>query len=242
MASATARPDGDTSPAREQGAGRQAGGKHRRGSGPMPAEPQRRCLASGLVLPKAQLLRFVVGPDGTLVPDLAERLPGRGLWLQARQDMMAKACAKNLFAKAAKRQVRVPDGLARQVESLALRRCLDLLGLARRAGAVAAGFEKVKAALRAGEVGLLIQAADAAEDGRHKIQALAHAVDPQMAVLQFCGAAELGAAVGREAAVHVGVAPGRFAEGLLGEVQRLAGLRGVAMQTNEVGRPTEGER
>jgi hypothetical protein len=96
--------------------------------------------------------------------------------------------------------------------------------------------------LRAGEVGLLIQAADAAEDGRHKIQALARAVGPQMAVLQFCGAAELGAAVGREAAVHVGVAPGRFAEGLLREVQRLAGLRGAAMQTNEVGRPTEGER
>src|SRR3546814_9958370 len=85
--------------------------------------------------------------------------------------MMVKACARNLFAKAAKRQVRVPEDLAEQVEALALRRCLDLLGLARRAGAVVAGFEKVKAALRAGEVGLLVQAADAADDGRQKIQA-----------------------------------------------------------------------
>jgi predicted RNA-binding protein YlxR (DUF448 family)/ribosomal protein L30E len=215
------------------------GGKPRRGA---VAEPERRCLASGQVLPKAQLLRFVVGPEGTVVPDLAERLPGRGLWLQARQDMMAKACAKNLFAKAAKRQVRVPDDLAQQVEALALRRCLDLLGLARRAGAVVAGFEKVKAALRAGEVGLLIQAADAAEDGRHKIRALARAVAPKTPVVQFCGAAELGAAVGREAAVHVGIAPGRFAEGLAREIQRLADLRGVAEQGNEVGHPTEGER
>jgi uncharacterized protein len=229
MARSKARPDG----AEGRGSGR--------------AEPERRCLASGEVLPKEQLLRFVIGPDGTVVPDLAERLPGRGLWLQARQDMMAKACARNLFAKAAKSQVRVPDDLARQVEFLALRRCLDLLGLARRAGAVVAGFEKVKAALRAGEVGLLVQADDAAEDGRHKIQALAramgaHAVGPEVPVLQFCGAAELGAAVGREAAVHVGIAPGRFAEGLLREVRRLAGLRGAAMQEIRVGRPTEGER
>jgi hypothetical protein len=107
---------------------------------------------------------------------------------------------------------------------------------------VVAGFEKVKAALRAGEIGLLVQAADAADDGRQKIQALARAVGPEVPLLQFCGAAELGAAVGREAAVHVGIAPGRFAEGLLREAQRLAGLRGVAMQANEVGRPTEGER
>jgi predicted RNA-binding protein YlxR (DUF448 family)/ribosomal protein L30E len=213
-----------------------------RGAAGKAAEPQRRCLASGSVLPKEQLLRFVVDPDGTVVPDLAERLPGRGLWLQASRDMMAKACARNLFAKAAKRQVRVPEDLAVQVERLALRRCLDLLGLARRAGAVVAGFEKVKAALRAGEVGLLVQASDAADDGRQKIQALARALGPAVPLLQFCSAAELGAAVGREAAVHVAVAPGRFAEGLLREVRRLAGLRGVVVQGNAVGRPTEGER
>lgn len=219
-----------------------AGTKHRRGAGRAKDASQRRCLASGVILPKEQLLRFVVGPDAVVVPDLAERLPGRGLWLQARRDMMDKACARNLFAKAAKRQVRVPADLPQQVEGLALRRCLDLLGLARRAGAVAAGFEKVKAALRAGEVGLLLQADDAAEDGRDKIRALARAVGSEVTALQFCGAADLGAAVGREAAVHVGVAPGRFAESLKREIQRLAGLRGAADQGNAVGRPTEGER
>lgn len=201
------------------------------------AEPQRRCLASGAVLPKERLLRFVVGPDGTVVPDLAGRLPGRGLWLQASRDMMAKACARNLFAKAAKRQVRVPEDLPAQVERMALRRCLDLLGLARRAGAVAAGFEKVKAALRAGEVGLLVQASDAAADGQQKIRALARGLDRRVPLLQFCSAAELGAAVGREAAVHIAVAPGRFAEDLVREAQRLAGVRGEAMQGNEVGPP-----
>jgi predicted RNA-binding protein YlxR (DUF448 family)/ribosomal protein L30E len=234
---ATAQHGHDAKPARKSGAA-----KHRRGTGQGPAAPERRCLASGRVLPKAELLRFVVGPEGVLVPDLAERLPGRGLWLQARRDMMDKACTRNLFAKAAKRQVRLPEDLPRQVEDLLLKRCLELLGLARRAGAVSAGFEKVRSALRAGEVGLLVQADDAAADGRDKVRALARAVGPKVPLLAFCGAAELGAAVGREAAVHVAVAPGRFAESLTREIQRLAALRGVADRGTGVGRPTEGER
>ncbi|MEQ8357363.1 MAG: RNA-binding protein [Kiloniellaceae bacterium] len=225
-----------------KGPAKQRASRHRRGAGRGTTVPERRCLASGQVMPKSQLLRFVVDPDGVVVPDLNERLPGRGLWLQPRRDMMDKACARNLFAKAAKRQVRVPEDISQQVEQLALRRCLDLLGLARRAGAVAVGFEKVKSALRAGEVGVLLQAADAAEDGRHKIQALARAVGPRVPQEQLCGAGDLGAAVGREAAVHVAIAPGRFAESLKREVLRLAGLRGAADHGNGVGRPTEGER
>lgn len=202
----------------------------------------RRCLASGQVLPKAELLRFVVGPEGQVVPDFAERLPGRGLWLLARHDMMVKACQKNLFARAAKAQVRLPSDLVDQVEQLALRRCLDQLGLARRAGAVVVGFEKVKAALKADRLGLLLQADDAALDGREKLQALARAVGGETTLLQFCDGATLGTALGRDSAVHVGVARGRFATGLKRDVERLAGLRGVEDQGNGVGRPTEGER
>jgi predicted RNA-binding protein YlxR (DUF448 family)/ribosomal protein L30E len=224
---------------RPDSAGRQAQGARRTDGR---AAPERRCLASGEVLPKAQLLRFVIDPEGVVVPDFAGQLPGRGLWLQPRHDMIAKACARNLFAKAAKRQVRVPEDLPQRIEALAQKRCLDLLGLARRAGAVAVGFEKVKSALRAGEIGVLLQAADAADDGRQKIQALARAVGPSVPQVQLCGAAELGAAVGREAAVHVGVKSGRFAEGLKREVLRLAAVRGVVDQENGILRPTEGER
>jgi len=199
-------------------------------------------LASGRVLPKDSLLRFVVGPDGQLVPDFAERLPGRGLWLLARRDMMEKACKKNLFARAAKKQVRLPSDLAEQVERLALRRCLEQLGLARRAGAVVIGFEKVKAALKTDRIGLLLQASDGAADGREKLCGLARAVGRETALLQFCDSADLGAALGREAAVHVGVARGRFAAGLQRDIGRLVGLRGVEDHANEVGRPTQGER
>ena len=217
-------------------------GADQRAAGRSAGKPQRRCLASGQVLPKQALLRFVVGPDGQVVPDLAERLPGRGLWLLARRDMMAKACKKNLFARAAKRQVRIPSDLAEQVERLAFRRCLEQLGLARRAGAVEIGFEKVKAALKADRIGLLLQAADAAADGRDKLRAVARAVGGETALLQFCDAAELGAALGRDAAVHVGILRGRFAAGLQRDIARLAGLRGAENEENAVARPTEGER
>ncbi len=210
--------------------------------GAAPQTPQRRCLASGRVLPKEMLLRFVVGPEGQVVPDFAERLPGRGLWLLARRDMMEKACKKNLFARAAKAQVRLPSDLVEQVEQLALRRCLDQLGLARRAGAVVAGFEKVKAGLKADRIGLLLQADDAAPDGRDKLRAVAKAVGRETELLQFCSGAVLGTALGRDAVVHVGVQRGRFAAGLKQDIERLAGLRGVEDQGNGAGRPTEGER
>ena len=108
------------------------------------ASPQRRCIASGEVRDRARLLRFVIGPDGTVVPDIDERLPGRGLWLTPRRDIVATAAAKGLFAKAARRRVVLPSDLAGEVEQLLRARCLALLGLARRAGqlqfVVGAGF------------------------------------------------------------------------------------------------------
>src|ERR1700747_3489842 len=106
--------------------------------------PLRRCLASREVRPKAELLRFVVGPDDRLLPDPAERLPGRGLWLTPRRDIVASAAARGLFAKAAGRRVVVPAGLADEVERLLRQRCVGLFGLARRAGQLRSGFEKAR--------------------------------------------------------------------------------------------------
>ena len=108
------------------------GGKNRTG-GPYPL---RKCIATGALRPKDEMLRFVVGPDGSLVPDLDGCLPGRGLWLSAERDMVNTACAKGLFARAARRKVGLPENLADRLDSLMVRRCLDLIGLARRAGEV----------------------------------------------------------------------------------------------------------
>lgn len=192
--------------------------------------PQRRCIASGEVRPKEELLRFVVGPGGTLVPDPAARLPGRGLWLSPRRDVIEKACARNLFAKAARAAVRLPDDLLGQTERALRRRCLDLMGLARRAGQAVAGYEKVRDRLSAGKAALLFQASDAAEDGRRKVAALAKATNPDVPIVALFTAEELGQALGRAGTVHLLLLPGGLADRLKAEVGRLratvAGPRG----------------
>lgn len=188
--------------------------------GPQTTGPLRRCIVSGRHLPKEAMLRFVIGPEGGVVPDVNGRLPGRGFWLSAERDMIHTALEKNLFAKAARKRVSVSAGLADQAEGLLVRRCLDLIGMARRAGQVVAGFEKVKAMLRAGEAGVLLSAGDGAADGRSKLQALARGV----AVISLFSSAELAAALGRDHVVHVAVASGRLADVLLSEAARLQGL------------------
>ncbi|HYM03313.1 MAG TPA: RNA-binding protein [Stellaceae bacterium] len=183
--------------------------------------PLRRCFVSGEVRPKSELLRLVVAPDGRVVPDVAGRLPGRGLWLSARRDIVAAAVAKRLFARAARQPVTVEDGLADRVEALLAQRCRDDIGLARRAGRAVMGFTKVHAALAAGKVGVLLAAGDGAADGRGKLRALA----PKLPLVDRLTSAELGAAFGREHVVHAAVAPGRLARALLADAERLAGFR-----------------
>ncbi|RAU21919.1 hypothetical protein CU669_11520 [Paramagnetospirillum kuznetsovii] len=183
--------------------------------------PERRCVATGLVKPKAELLRFVVAPDGMLVPDMGHALPGRGIWLSPRRDVVNTAVAKRLFAKAARRQVSVPEDLAERVGELLARRCLDALGLARRAGQAVMGFEKVCAEVRAGRAGLVLAARDASRDGRDKVRALGAG----LAVIELFDGAELGAVFGRETAVHVCMSPGKLALRLQGEAAMLAGFR-----------------
>ena len=97
--------------------------------------PERRCVVTGEVLPREAMVRFVVRPPeqgekGELIPDLEGRLPGRGLWITARRDIVARAIAKNAFARAAQAPVAVPGDLADRLESLLVRRCIDHLGLA----------------------------------------------------------------------------------------------------------------
>jgi predicted RNA-binding protein YlxR (DUF448 family)/ribosomal protein L7Ae-like RNA K-turn-binding protein len=183
--------------------------------------PLRRCLVTRRTLPKARLIRFVVDPAGNLVPDLDGKLPGRGMWLQARRDVVETACAKGSFARAAERPVTVPAGLAERVAGLLARRCLDLLGLARRAGGIAAGFEQAREWLRAGRAAALVEATDAAEGGRGKMAGAAREVP----LVELFTAAELGAALGRDNAVHVALARGRLARRFVADALRLAGFR-----------------
>ncbi|MSO75444.1 MAG: RNA-binding protein [Alphaproteobacteria bacterium] len=185
-------------------------------------DPERRCIASGAVGDRDALIRFVVGPGATLVPDLAERLPGRGLWVKADQAMLRRAVERHLFARAAKASIRVPDDLLTRVEKGLADSCLGLMGMARRAGQAVAGFERVRAAKARGQVALLIEASDGAPVARRGIAGGRSAI----AAIDLFTAAELGAVFGMSHAVHVGVAPGRLAKRLAAEAGRLWGVRG----------------
>lgn len=189
---------------------------------PAGSESQRRCLATGEVRPKSELLRFVVGPEDRLVFDLSGRLPGRGLWVSPDRTALKRAIDKKLFARAARQSVVVPDDLARQVETAMRARCLDLVGLARRAGQVVNGFEKVKEQLAKGQAALLIQARDAAPDGRDKLRALGRAVRADLPVIEIFDSTELAAILGRDIVVHLTVAPGGLADRILLDSNRLA--------------------
>jgi uncharacterized protein len=174
-----------------------------------------------VVRPKAELLRFVVAPDGVVVPDIACRLPGRGLWLTARRDIVAAAVGRRLFGRAARASVTVPGDLAERVDVLLRQRCCDLVGLARRAGKAVAGFEKVRAALRKGEAAVLVAAADGGESGRDKVRGLGF----DLPLVDGLSAAELGVAFGRDHVVHAVLAPGRIARDLVAAAARLDGYR-----------------
>lgn len=198
-------------------------------------EPVRRCLASGERLPTERLIRFVVGPDGIVVPDLAAKLPGRGMWLSADARSIMTALDRKLFARAARAAVQAPTDLADRVTMLLVRRCIETVSLARRAGEAVCGFEKTRAELTAGRAAVLIQARDGAADGRGKLAAAARAgTGPGVPIVSLLEAAEIGEAFGRETAVHAALAPGGLSRRFQAEAQRLAGFRTT---TAEMGRP-----
>lgn len=183
----------------------------------------RRCVVSGEVMPREAMIRFVVGPDGAIVPDILGKLPGRGLWVRADRETLAAAAARGRFAKAARQAVSATPDLPDRVEALLTKRCVDLIALARRAGEAVAGYEKVRAWLREGRAAMLVEAADGADDGRSKLTALA----PGVPIVGCLYAAELGRAFGRERTVHVALAVGGLMERLRMEATRLGGFRPV---------------
>ena len=188
------------------------------------AARERRDIVSGQVMDEAALVRFVAGPDGAVVPDLARKLPGRGMWVAADRASVAAAAKKGLFARSAKAKLSASPDLPDQVEALLRRRVLDGLGLAKRAGDLISGFEKVAAALGAGKAAWLIEAADGAADGRRKISNVARKSPNPPQVLGLFTAEELGLALGGENVIHTAFLAGRGAGRWTEDVRKLAGF------------------
>lgn len=216
-------------PARESRTAPGAGARPRHGRGGE-GEALRRCLVTGESRDRGTLLRFVVGPDRHIVPDIDGRLPGRGLWLTASRDIVKTAVTKRLFTRAAKQDVVVEDGLDARVEALLVRRSIECLGLARRAGQAVAGFTQVEKAVRDGGAAVLVEASDGAADGRGKLTRLA----PGLPVMDRLSAAELGHAFARGHVVHAALLKGRLAESFVAEQARLAGFRGGVKDDTKV--------
>lgn len=184
-------------------------------------EPERRCIVTGEVQPKRGLIRFVAAPDGGVVPDLAEKLPGRGIWVAADRAAIDKAAAKGLFSRAARAPVKAPEGLSDLVEAALARRVVELVSLARKSGIAVAGFEKVKGWLAEGRAKVLLQASDGSDRGKGKLW-----TPPGGRWFGCLTASELGLSFGRDHVIHGALAAGGLTDKVILEAGRLTGLRG----------------
>lgn len=243
------------------------------------AGPLRRCVVTRERLPKERMIRFVLGPDRVVVPDLTARLPGRGMWLSARRDVLETARAQGSLARAfakyaskgvakdaatdaatgsatigAKPSAKIARGsvtltadLSDLIEAMLVRRVVELLGLARRAGQAVCGFQKAREWVTTNRAGLVLQASDGSVDERARFLSGVMTRDLHVTDdLDLTGhgdagpenkmpngvvpvgspltAASLGAVFGRDHVVHVVIAPGRLAEALTNEIARLSGV------------------
>ncbi|MDO8422001.1 MAG: RNA-binding protein [Parvibaculum sp.] len=193
----------------------------------MPAgKEERRCIVSGEVGPREALIRFVIGPEDAVVPDLGERLPGRGMWVTSTREAVETAIRKGLFAKSAKASAVAAPSLADDLEALLAKRAASALGLARKAGALVTGYEKVLAEIAAGRLVLLIEARDGSEDGMRKLagalksrySALNRAEPP---ILKPLWGDEMDLALGRANVVHAALTQGSMKSKVLGDLARL---------------------
>lgn len=193
------------------------GGTHKDRS----AGAERQCIVTREVLPISKLVRFVVGSDEQIVPDILGKLPGRGIWVKAERAALEKAAGKGIFARGAKRPVKVPEGLVDEVEAQIARRLVELISLGRKSGSAVAGYEKVKGWLDTEQATVLIQASDGSERGKSKLS-----TPHRGTFIGWLTADELGLAFGRQTVIHGALSAGGLTSRVVEEAQRLKAIRG----------------
>jgi uncharacterized protein len=211
--------------------------------GPHGRERERLCVATRTVRPIADLIRFVVGPDGEAVPDIKCKLPGRGVWVTATQATLEDAIKRKVLARSFKREVRLPADLAARTERLLQRAVLEALAIAGKAGLVAAGFTRAAAALEREEAVALLHAADASPEGIRKLDVILRRHwgkrhgGKSLAVIEFLTSAQLDLALGRPNVVHAALLAGSASDTFLSRSQRLERYRtgGAGDRSNQAG-------
>jgi predicted RNA-binding protein YlxR (DUF448 family) len=191
----------------------------------------RMCAVSREVRPIGELIRFVVSPEGEVVPDLKRKLPGRGLWVSASRRTVAEAVRRNQFSKGFKRDVRAAPTLPADTEALLVRSATEALAMAAKAGQVVSGFSKVEGALQQGQAEALIHASDGAADGIRKLDAIVrqrggnHGESQEMPIVSVLTSAELDLALGRSNVIHAALLAGPASKTFLSRCQILVQYR-----------------
>jgi len=202
------------------------------GSGRARRAPERTCVVTRTVAVPADLIRFVVGPDETVVPDIAQKLPGRGVWVGNRRRLIETAVKKNSFSRSFKRKVTCPQTLADAVEAQLERYALQAMSMANKAGQARTGYDKVDGSLATGDLQVLIQACDAAPDGRRRLAAkfvgLAQAAGRTPHLCELFSAEQLSLALGRANVVHAGLRYGSATTFFIQAAERLMRFRSNA--------------
>lgn len=190
---------------------------------------ERLCAVSRVERPVADLIRFVAAPDGVIVPDLARKLPGRGVWLTADRASVAAAIKSKAFAKSLKRQVSVSDDLADRIEAMLLKRLEQALAMANKAGVMVFGFAQVDAELDKGQISVLVHGSDGAEGGRDKLDrklaAIARAEGGSAAIVNILTIEQISLAMGRSNVVHAGLRKSGATDRVWSEAERIVRYR-----------------
>ena len=183
---------------------------------------ERKCIATGQVLSKGELVRFVVGPNNILYPDPENKLPGRGIWVKADRSAIAKAEREKLFSQASKQSANCIENLPEQVEKLITNCITNLIGLSRKSGQCVGGYEKVKDWLKKDMVKVLIQSSDGSNREKSRLK-----TPEDGSFIGWLTSKELGKAFGRENITHCALASGGLTQRIVEDAQRLRGLRVV---------------
>ena len=174
----------------------------------MSKETTRKCIVTGQIIDKEQLLRFTILPDNTVVPDFKKKLPGKGLYTINSHTALLKAINNNLFAKASKTNAKALPSLMEQVENILQKQALDIISLSRKAGILISGMDKVKEAIKKGNVAFLHEATDAGEDGHNKILTIAKNIE----IFNLFKIEELDKELAKENTVHLAFAKSSMAQ------------------------------
>ena len=187
--------------------------------------PHRQCIVTRYNFPQEAMIRFVRTPDGVAVPDVSSKLPGRGAWVTASREAVEQAVKKDAFSRAFKTKTPAAEGLLALVELQLVRRCIGLLGMARKAGEAIIGFDQVRDYLRKDAPGYLLEATDGSKDGRNKVHFLAKALYDTPRTAGALTSAELGMAFGRERVIHGLLQDGPLSDSFDTAYKRLTGFR-----------------